>query len=94
MSTDFTDDGTIVVSAGDLEFFRASSSALELLQAKLGYEYDEHLTTVERLRREIDQRRSECQALVDVLARKYVQRPGKYDFRPEVGAFVRVGEKT
>lgn len=89
-----SEDGTIVLEQGDMEFFHASFGAIREAQALLGAEYDRHLVEVERLKKEIEQRRVECQSLVDLFARKYVRWPGKFDFRPEVGAFVRVGEKT
>lgn len=58
-------------------------------QLELGAEMERHLNTVAALKNQIDQKREAYVALVDVLAKQHVKRPGKFDFRPDLGAFVR-----
>lgn len=79
----------IVLPEDDLELVQQSWSDIIDAQAELGVEYERHMNEAARLKNQIDQSRADYRALVDVLAKKHVKRPGKFDFRPELGAFVR-----
>lgn len=74
----------------DLELVHRACASIADAQNDLGAEYERHMNEAMRLKNQIDQSRAEYRALVDVLAKKHVrQRPGRFDFRPELGAFVR-----
>lgn len=79
---------TISISQEDSALLHESMNSIVEAQNALGAELERHLNAVEKLKGELDSARGTYRSLVDVLANRYVKRPGSYDFRPELGAFV------
>jgi len=78
----------IPISEEDGALLHEAMSSIVEAQNALGAELERHLNVVETLKGGLDNARSDYRSLVDVLAKKYVKRPGSYDFRPELGAFI------
>jgi uncharacterized protein YktA (UPF0223 family) len=66
---------------------RLGIARTDFICAKTAYQ-----ETEKKLVREINLTGAAYTAFVDVLAKKHVQRPGRFEFRPERAAFVEVKE--
>lgn len=64
------------------------ANELQRLEALLKAEQRRGFDEEKKLLSALSAARKKYKDLVNVLAEKHVKRPGKYDFRPEIGAFV------
>jgi len=62
------------------------------LEAALAREAQRHESEKQELLRAVSARRERMNALVGVLASKYVKGPGRFDFKPDLGAFIETKE--
>lgn len=78
----------IPLSDEDAELLREALSAIVSRQNALGVEMERHLDAVAALHGELKHARDDVASLVGVLSKKYCKRPGKWDFRADMSAFI------
>lgn len=87
-----TAEEVIRLSEEDLLMVGSVLASIKDIHAALGAEEERHVRTKSELTETLKQARQGFDMLVEALAQRYVKRPGRFAFRPDLGAFVASSE--